>query len=369
MATRQESERWGAGRWVVLALLALGVLISFIDRTSISSVLADKGFKQQFALAGTDRGWINSAFFWSYAVFQIPMGWVVDRYGVKWPYALFFSAWCLATALQGMVGTLGAIIALRLMIGAAEAIVVPASYRWIRNNFDESNSGFAVGLFSLGNKFGPAIGAPVAVWFIVNYSWQTMFIATGLVGLLWLMPWMLLVRRDMPSGEGLAAAKRSAAMVPFSSIIRSPVVWGGMITNFCYGYFTFYCMTWMPAYLVELYLLQLRRHRHCRGHCRLGGRPAYRRWAQCRGGAQGLRRGRVAWRFHGAAGRVCAVGGLGTVLERAVAFAARPDDREQPGVEPPHADSQAGHRAGDGGAAGRYQPRRRRRRQPFGMAA
>jgi len=251
MATRKESERWGAGRWVVLALLALGVLISFIDRTSISSVLADKGFKQQFALAGTDRGWINSAFFWSYAVFQIPMGWVVDRYGVKWPYALFFSAWCLATALQGMVGTLGAIIALRLMIGAAEAIVVPASYRWIRNNFDESNSGFAVGLFSLGNKFGPAIGAPVAVWFIVNYSWQTMFIATGLVGLLWLMPWMLLVRRDMPSGEGLAAAKRSAAMVPFSSIIRSPVVWGGMITNFCYGYFTFYCMTWMPAYLVE----------------------------------------------------------------------------------------------------------------------
>lgn len=78
-----------------------------------------------------------------------------------------------------------------------------------------------------------------------------MFIVTGLVGLIWLAPWLLLVRNDLPSKAQLAHANRSARTVSFGSILSSPVVWGGMITNFCYGYFTFYCMTWMPAYLVE----------------------------------------------------------------------------------------------------------------------
>jgi MFS family permease len=133
----------------------------------------------------------------------------------------------------------------------AEAIVIPASYRWIRNNFDEKHNGLAVGILAMGNKFGPALGAPVGAWFIVNYSWQMMFIATGLVGLIWLAPWLLLVRNDLPSKAELVSANRSARTVSLGSILSSPVVWGGMITNFCYGYFTFYCMTWMPAYLVE----------------------------------------------------------------------------------------------------------------------
>ncbi|MFP6558101.1 MFS transporter [Paraburkholderia sp. B3] len=251
METGKSQRRGNVGHWSILALLAIGVLISFIDRTSISSTLADADFIRHFALTDIDRGWINAAFFWSYGVFQVPMGWVADRYGVKWPYAICFVLWCIATTLMGAVTALESIVVLRLVIGMAEAIVIPASYRWIRNNFDESRNGLAVGLLAMGNKFGPAIGAPVAAWFIVHYSWKVMFVATGLVGLTWLLPWLLLVRSDLPSKAELKQADRSARSVTLVSILTSPVVWGGMITNFCYGYFTFYCMTWMPAYLVE----------------------------------------------------------------------------------------------------------------------
>lgn len=240
-----------ASRWAILALLAIGVLISFVDRTSISSTLADPGFVQHFALTDIDRGWINAAFFWSYGLFQVPMGWVADRYGVKWPYAISFALWCVATALMGVVTALASLVVMRLIIGMAEAIVIPASYRWIRNNFDERQNGLAVGLLAMGNKFGPALGAPIAAWMIVTYSWKLMFITTGLVGLIWLAPWLLMVRNDLPSKADRSQANRSARTVTFASILSSPVVWGGMITNFCYGYFTFYCMTWMPAYLVE----------------------------------------------------------------------------------------------------------------------
>lgn len=237
--------------WPILALLAIGLLISFVDRTSLSSALADKGFVQEFALTSVERGWLNSAFFWTYGLMQMPMGWVVDRYGVKWPYTICFVAWCAAATLTGMVTALSALILMRLIIGAAEAVVIPASYRWIGSNFDESQKGLAVGLFTMGGKFGPAIGAPIAAWIIVNYSWQFMFVATGLVGLLWLGPWLLMVRNDFPSKAELAVNKRRASSVTVGNLLSSPVVWGGMINNFCYGYFTFYCMTWMPAYLVE----------------------------------------------------------------------------------------------------------------------
>jgi ACS family D-galactonate transporter-like MFS transporter len=237
--------------WGVLALLTAGLLISFIDRTSLSSALADKAFVKEFALSSVDRGWLNSAFFWSYGIMQLPMGWLVDRYGVKWPYTVCFGLWCVATAATGAITAMTGLVVMRLIVGATEAIVIPASYRWIGNNMSESHKGLAAGILSMGGKFGPAIGAPIAAWLIVTWSWKWMFVLTGVLGLLWLLPWLLLVRNDLPTKEQLVVSKAHAATVTFGSIMRSPVIWGAMINNFCYGYFTFYCMTWMPAYLVE----------------------------------------------------------------------------------------------------------------------
>jgi len=251
METSDTKRSGAANPWGILALLAVALLISFIDRTSLSSALADKSFIKEFGLTSLERGWLNASFFWTYGLFQLLMGWIVDRYGVKWPYAICFGLWCVATALTGLVTTLTALIVMRLLIGATEAIVMPASYRWMGNNFDESQKGLAVGLFTMGGKFGPAIGAPIAAWMIVNHSWQMMFLATGLVGLLWLGPWLTMLKNDFPSTLDRALARGKPSGVTFGSLLASPVVWGGMINNFCYGYFTFYCMTWMPAYLVE----------------------------------------------------------------------------------------------------------------------
>ncbi|WP_238812769.1 MFS transporter [Paraburkholderia sp. SG-MS1] len=237
--------------WTILALLTVGWLISFIDRTSLSSALADKSFVHEFALTSVERGWLGSAVFWSYAALQLPMGWVVDRYGVKWPYAICFSLWCLAAAATGLSNSLTSLILVRLLIGASEAIVLPASYRYIANHFDESRKGSATGIFSLGGKVGPAIGAAAAAWLIVAYSWKAMFVITGMVGMIWLIPWLIMVNNDFPSREQLAAAKRRALSVPLRNLLVSPVVWGGFIMTFSYSYFVFYCATWMPSYLVE----------------------------------------------------------------------------------------------------------------------
>jgi ACS family D-galactonate transporter-like MFS transporter len=238
-------------RWAILSLLAAGALIAFVDRTNISSALAVGPFKAHFNLSNLDRGWVNSAFFWSYAIFQVPMGWIVDRYGVKRPYAICFAVWCLASAAIGLMPALWGLILMRLIVGAAEAVVVPATYRWIRNNFHPNDSGTAVGFYMLGSKFGPAIGAPLAAWLIATSDWRWMFVITGVAGLLWLIPWMWMAKDDLPRGGEAIVKKQAASVVSFGSILASPLVWGTLVVNFCYNYFTFFCMTWMPSYLVE----------------------------------------------------------------------------------------------------------------------
>lgn len=249
-AMRQRATRT-ENRWGILVLLALGLMISFVDRTSMSAALADHHFVREFALTHVERGWLGSAVFWSYGLLQMPMGWLVDRYGVKWPYSICFVLWCFAAAATGIVTTLSALILVRLLIGAAESVVVPATYRYLANNFDETQKGTALGIYSVGGKMGPALGAPIAAWLIATSSWKTMFVVTGLAGLIWLMPWLLMLNNDFPSKSQLAVAKQRAASVPLGNLLSSPVVWGGLMTNFCYSYFMFYCMTWMPAYLVE----------------------------------------------------------------------------------------------------------------------
>jgi ACS family D-galactonate transporter-like MFS transporter len=241
----------GARRWIIVGLLSVGAIIAFCSRTNISAALAYKPFVEHFQLSNIDRGLLNSAFFWSYMLLQIPTGWIVDRYGVKIPYAISFVVWCLASAATGLTRSVSELATVRVITGAGEAIVTPASFRWMRQHFTEDQSGLAVGVYMLGTKIGPAIGAPLAAWLITLYDWHLMFYIVGLAGLVWLIPWLLMVKNDRPSIAAGEAAKKQAATLPVRNILSSPVVWGSIIINFCYNYFVFYCMTWMPAYFVE----------------------------------------------------------------------------------------------------------------------
>jgi MFS transporter, ACS family, D-galactonate transporter len=243
--------------WGILALLTVGVLIAYFDRTSIASAMADKVFVEHFKLSDAERGMVGAAFFWSYALMQIPMGWIVDRFGVKLPYAICFALWCVSTAVTGLMTTVIALFVIRLVVGLTEAIVTPASYRWIRLNMPETQAGAAVGIFAMGNKVGVAIGAPIAAWLIVSFDWRLMFILSGLAGLIWLVPWTLIVKNDYQRKSEIRKSRKVTGEVTFASILRAPVIWGAMIVNFCYGYFSFYCMTWMPSYLVEAQGLSL----------------------------------------------------------------------------------------------------------------
>ena len=251
MSPAPDESAGAARRWVIIGLLSLGMIIAYVSRSNLSVALAVPDFIKSFQLSDTDRGTLNSAFFWAYAALQIPAGWLVDRYGVKLPYALNFLFWCLASAGTAFARSLPQLMTLRVILGVGESVVTPASIRWIRFNFAEKERGLAIGLFMSGTKLGPAVGAPLAAWLMSLYDWRIMFVILGLVGLIWLIPWMLLVKDNDRQLAGEAAKTTGASPLPFGRIMASPVTWGTVIATFCYMYFVYFCMTWMPAYFIE----------------------------------------------------------------------------------------------------------------------
>ena len=238
-------------RWAVIGVLSLGMIIAYVSRSALAVPLALPEFIRSFHLSITDRGVLNSAFFWTYAVLQIPAGWVVDRYGVKLPYFLGFAIWCLASASTALTRSIPQLIVVQVVLGAGQAVVAPASYRWIRYHFVEKERGLAIALYMTGTKIGPAIGTPLAAWLIGMYDWRVMFVLIGLGGLIWLVPWMLLVKNDDRQIERAAVKKDGTLPIPFGRIMASPVIWGTIVASFSYMYFVYFCMTWMPAYFME----------------------------------------------------------------------------------------------------------------------
>ena len=235
-------------RWTIVGLLCLGMIIAYFDRVNLSIALASKDFLALFRLTDHDRGALNSAFFWTYAALQIPAGWLVDRFGVKRPFAAGFLLWSGISAAAALAGSFWELFAMRLLLCVGESVVTPAGMRWIRFHCAENQRGLAVGLYMAAAKVGPAIGAPIATWLLIDYGWRPMFVILGLGCLVWLVPWLALVADDDRSIERAGAPRAPA---PFRKVLASPVIWGTVIATFCYQYFVYYCMTWMPAYFVE----------------------------------------------------------------------------------------------------------------------
>src|SRR3984957_13728566 len=238
--TAAKTERVGARtRWLVVALLTFGVIIAYTDRINLSAALPAVG--DSFPLSAGAAGVLLSAFFWAYALLQTPAGWLVDRFGLKWTYAAALLMWSVFSAASAFANSLHSLIVLRMVLGAGEAIVIPASMRYIRENFAERERGLPMGILMSGTKYGPAIGAPIATYLVLAVGWRWMFVLNGALGILWLVPWLGFVRDDRrstlaPEGPGASQS------VSWGAIFSTPVIWGTCLATFCYMYFVYFCM-------------------------------------------------------------------------------------------------------------------------------
>jgi MFS transporter, ACS family, D-galactonate transporter len=246
-----------ARRWTLLILLAIAMFIAYVDRINLSVVIAVPEFIAHFDLDPTRRGILNSAFFWSYALGQLPAGLIIDRAGTKYPLAVCFAVWSLASVATSFAVSLEQLFALRLLLGASEAIIVPAAMCWIRAHMPAGERGVATGVFTSGSNLGVMSGVLVTTLLVTQLGWQGMFVALGLGSLAWLLPWLVLARHDPASRPVTAGDASAMRALSLRELVRSPAVWGTSLGTFCKSYFGIFCLTWLPSYFVERHGISL----------------------------------------------------------------------------------------------------------------
>ncbi|HXJ39182.1 MAG TPA: MFS transporter, partial [Bryobacteraceae bacterium] len=192
-------------------------------------------------------GVLLSAFSWTYLAAQIPAGWLVDRWGFARVYAIGFTIWAAATVLTGLtVSTVGIGLA-RLLMGLGQGAVFPASNRAVATWFPAGERGAVTGVYIAGNRLGQAAIVAVGPMVIASFGWRTFFIAAGAAGMVWLAPWLGLVRRWEPRPPSVES-RRSAG--PGLRLFADRKMVGIFLGFFAYDYVWFLFLTWMPGYLM-----------------------------------------------------------------------------------------------------------------------
>ncbi|UQN29517.1 MFS transporter [Brachybacterium kimchii] len=268
-ARRAGRPKVGVYRYAVLALVTLGVSVNYLDRATISVALPD--IQHDLGLAEAATGVALSAFFWTYATFQLPSGYLAGRIGPR--VMIGASALCfgLVTVLMGFAWGLVSLIVLRLLLGIGESPAFPASAQVVSRWFPRSERSFASATFNNGNPIGSTLCIPLVALLITWAGWRSAFYVTGAVAIMYAIAWWFLYRDPRASRrlrreelEYIEADQEEAnrdadsqQTVPWRSLFRHRMVWSMMIGFFCINFVAYFFITWFPTYLVRTYDLSL----------------------------------------------------------------------------------------------------------------
>jgi MFS family permease len=238
-------------RWGVVWLLFAASLINYLDRATISVALPF--ISLSLHLSPTTKGLLLSAFFSSYALMQVPVGWCVDRYNLRWIYSGLFALWSLACGFTGFAQSLGVLIAFRVLLGIGESVYLPASTKIVSEFFAPRERGLPCGIFDSGTRAGLVVGTPVIAWLIILFGWRKMFLLVGLSALVWLIPWwMIFPARLGKSRQARTGSGSSESLRDVLRHLRSRNLIGICLGFFCFGYYWYLLVTWLPDYLVTV---------------------------------------------------------------------------------------------------------------------
>jgi MFS transporter, ACS family, D-galactonate transporter len=248
-------------RWFMVFLAFLAIVTNYMDRANLSVALPYMNAELHMSAAAS--GLILGAFFWTYAAFQIPAGMLVDRLGAKAVFAAAVVWWSLFTMATSLARGGASLLGLRFLLGVGEAGAFPAATKFVERWFPPTERGLASGIYDCGARGGTLIALPICTAIITAYGWKASFIATGAIGLVWVLVW-LMVSSEYPSQNRFVneaevkhiaaqapAANRRSVRIRWSKLFSSRVVWAMSLGFACQGYVIYFFITWYPTYLVK----------------------------------------------------------------------------------------------------------------------
>lgn len=249
-------------RWVIAVFMWAAMVINYLDRTVMSA--AAPAIMKDFQLSPTEMGVIMSAFFWSYAAFQIPAGWLADKIGQRITFACAVLWWSLATAATAMSRATGGLIGARLFMGAGEAAVYPCNTGITAKWFPDHERGRVSAFFDSGTKFGTAFTMPLVAWMVSMYGWEIPFVICGAIGVLWVIAWMgyykdpeqhkainALELKYIRDGQAKKEGIDKTQPMKWYELLKHRNIIAMCLGFFLFNYAMFFFITWFPTYLVK----------------------------------------------------------------------------------------------------------------------
>lgn len=248
-------------RWRIAWLLGLGVLINYFDRVNLS--VAHNALLATFGISDVTFGILSSAYNWTYALCQLPIGAVLDWLGVRRVGRISTFIWSLASFGAAAAPNVPSFFAARLVLGVGEAPTFPASAKAVGHWFPEEERSFATSYFDSAAKFSSAIGVPLIGVLLLRIGWRMSFAATGLISLLYFVLFFIVYRepeRDSRlSAEEFALIRREeggeaaepAGQASLWRLLREPRVLGLALGFGSYNYVFYLLLVWLPTYLSE----------------------------------------------------------------------------------------------------------------------
>jgi sugar phosphate permease len=264
----QQKTRRSMGRWYILGLICLMYLITYLDRVNIST--AAPVISKEFDFDKVTMGIIFSAFVWAYAIFQVPGGWLSDRFGARPVLAIIVAYWSVMTAATAAASSAVSFAVVRFLFGVGEAGAFPGATRSMQLWYPRQERGFVQGITHSASRLGAAIAPPIVVLIMTYLGWRSVFYICGAVGLIWSVWWYLSYRNlpeehfrvnplELAHIRGVdetgtikeAVIEQKGASVPWGTVLRSPNMWAIMCAYFTYVYCLWIFLSWLPSYLVE----------------------------------------------------------------------------------------------------------------------
>jgi len=269
-APRTNPREWPR-RYTVVVLFALATALCYIDRVNISIAIIPLAREKGYDSAA--KGLVLSSFFWGYLWLQLLGGWMADRFGGKRVLAAGVAIWSVATFLTPPAASIsfGALLAMRALLGAGEALNFPAVHSIAARWTIGSERARAISLHFSGVAFGTMIALIVSPLIVLAFGWPSVFYISGALGLIWLAVWQFKAangpeecRGVSPDELALIMAERAPAVeladrIPWGRIFREPAVWAIVIAHLCNNFGFYIILLWLPSYLTRTFNVPMER--------------------------------------------------------------------------------------------------------------
>jgi ACS family D-galactonate transporter-like MFS transporter len=248
-------------RWRIALLLGLGVLVNYFDRVNLS--VSHNDLYATFGISDITFGYLLAAYNWSYALCQLPIGVLLDRFGVRIVGRISTLVWSMASFAAALTPSIGGFFAARLLLGVGEAPTFPANAKAIGYWFPPKERSLATSVFDSAAKFASAIGVPLIGILLLHVGWRLSFAATGVISFLYflLFYWIYRDPVDDPelSAEELSYIRSEDTLrdvedftveqASLSYLLRRRKVIGLALGFGSYNYVFYLLLTWLPSYL------------------------------------------------------------------------------------------------------------------------